>query len=214
MLLKPSLKDFEYYLVSMWNECNCAVIWIFFSIALPLKCSTLTASSFRIWNSSAGIPSPPLALCVVMLPKAHLTSPSRMSALGEWPHHHSYLGHQDLFLYSSSVYTCHLFLISSASVRYIPFLSFIVHVFAWNFQIFSSYSDFPNYRYMSFWRKFDLGSKQRSLTIFGYYVFFCVTSKTEQSSLLWFFILLTYWRNWIRCPEKFWIWHISSYNVI
>ncbi|KAM9768023.1 coatomer subunit delta isoform 3-T3 [Dama dama] len=33
----------------------------------------------RILNSSAGIPSPPLALFVVMLPKAHLTSHSRMS---------------------------------------------------------------------------------------------------------------------------------------
>ena len=36
-------------------------------------------------------------------------------------------------LYSSSVYSCHLFLISSASVRSIPFLSFIVPIFAWNF---------------------------------------------------------------------------------
>ena len=31
-----------------------------------------------------------------------------------------------------SVYSCHLFLISSASVRSIPFLSFIVPIFAWN----------------------------------------------------------------------------------
>ena len=30
-------------------------------------------------NSSTGIPSPPLALFIVMLPKAHLTSHSRMS---------------------------------------------------------------------------------------------------------------------------------------
>ena len=36
------------------------------------------------------------------------------------------------FLYSSSVYSCHLFLISSAYVRSIPFLSFIVPIFAWN----------------------------------------------------------------------------------
>ena len=36
------------------------------------------------------------------------------------------------FLYSSSVYSCHLFLISYASVRSIPFLSFIVPIFAWN----------------------------------------------------------------------------------
>ena len=44
-----------------------------------IECSTFTASSFRIWNSSTEIPSPPLALFVVMLPKAHLTSHSRMS---------------------------------------------------------------------------------------------------------------------------------------
>ena len=37
-----------------------------------------------------------------------------------------------IFLYSSSVYSCHLFLIFSASVRSIPFLSFIVPIFAWN----------------------------------------------------------------------------------
>ena len=36
------------------------------------------------------------------------------------------------FLYSFSVYSCHLFLISSASVRSIPFLSFIEPIFAWN----------------------------------------------------------------------------------
>ena len=36
------------------------------------------------------------------------------------------------FLYSSSVYSCHIFLISSASVRSLPFLFFIEHVFAWN----------------------------------------------------------------------------------
>jgi len=33
VLLEPSLKDFEHYFVSMWNECNCMVIWTFFSIA-------------------------------------------------------------------------------------------------------------------------------------------------------------------------------------
>ena len=33
-LLKPSLKDFEHNLASMWNECNCTEVWIFFVIAL------------------------------------------------------------------------------------------------------------------------------------------------------------------------------------
>ena len=42
-----------------------------------------------------------------------------------------------IFLYSSSVYSCHLFLISSVSVRSIPFLSFIVPIFAWNVPLLS-----------------------------------------------------------------------------
>ena len=52
--------------------------WVF-QMCWHIECSTFTASSFRIWNSSTGIPSPPLALFVVMLPKAYLTSHSRMS---------------------------------------------------------------------------------------------------------------------------------------
>ena len=67
-----------------------------------------------------------------MLSKAHLTLHSGCLALGEWSHHRDYLGHEDLFLYSSSVYSCHLFLISSASVRSIPLLSFIEPIFTWN----------------------------------------------------------------------------------
>ena len=57
---------------------SCGHCWIF-QICWYIECSTFTASSFRIWNSSTGIPSPPLALFVVMLLKAHLTSHSRMS---------------------------------------------------------------------------------------------------------------------------------------
>ncbi|MDI3350306.1 hypothetical protein AFAEFNGA_00612 [Mycoplasmopsis arginini] len=52
--------------------------WVF-QMCWHIECSTFTASSFRIWKSSTGIPSPPLALFVVMLSKAHLTSHSRMS---------------------------------------------------------------------------------------------------------------------------------------
>ena len=47
-------------------------------------------------------------------------------ALRERSHYCDYLGHDNLFLYSSSTYSCHLFLISSASIRYLPFLLFIV----------------------------------------------------------------------------------------
>ena len=81
ILLKPSLEDFEHYFASMWNECSCVVVWTFFGIAflwdwienLPfpvlrpllifqicwhMECLTFTASNLRIWNSSAGFPSP------------------------------------------------------------------------------------------------------------------------------------------------------------
>ena len=57
---------------------SCGHCWVF-QICWHIECSTFTASSFRIWNSSTGIPSPPLPLFVVMLPKVHLTSHSRMS---------------------------------------------------------------------------------------------------------------------------------------
>ena len=43
-------------------------------ICWHIECSAFTASSFRIWYSSTGIPSPSLALFIEMLPKAHLTS--------------------------------------------------------------------------------------------------------------------------------------------
>ena len=57
---------------------SCGHCWVF-QICWHIECSTFTALFFRIWNSSIGIPSPPPALLVVMLPKAHLTSHSRMS---------------------------------------------------------------------------------------------------------------------------------------
>ena len=72
-----------------------------------------------------------------MLPKAHLTSHSRMSG-SKWVIILLWLsGLWRSFLYSSYVYSCHLFLISSASVRSIPFLSFIEPIFAWNVPLIS-----------------------------------------------------------------------------
>ena len=121
VLLKAGLENFEHYFTSMWDECNCAVVWAFFGIAflwdwyenwpfpvlwpllsfptlLDIESRTFTVSFFRIWNSLTGIPSPLLALFVLMLPKAHLTLHSRMSgSIGEWSHHCGYLGHEDYF---------------------------------------------------------------------------------------------------------------------
>ena len=74
ILLKTGLENFEHYFTSVWDECNCAVVWTFFGIAFlwdwmktdlcqscghcwvfqicwHIEYSTFTASSFRIWNS-------------------------------------------------------------------------------------------------------------------------------------------------------------------
>ena len=33
ILLKPSLENFEHYFTDMWDECNCAIVWMSFGIA-------------------------------------------------------------------------------------------------------------------------------------------------------------------------------------
>ena len=38
ILLKPRLENFEHYFTSMWDECNCAVVWTFFGIAFLWHC--------------------------------------------------------------------------------------------------------------------------------------------------------------------------------
>ena len=45
VLLKPGLENFEYYFISVWDECNCAVVWAFFGIAL-----------LRDWNENGPFP--------------------------------------------------------------------------------------------------------------------------------------------------------------
>ena len=103
--------------------------WVF-QICWHIECSTYTASSSRIWNSSTGIPPPPLALFVVMLSKAHLFHIPGCLAVGEWSQHHDYLGHEDLFL-QFCVFLPPLLNIF-CFCRSLPFLSFIEPIFAWN----------------------------------------------------------------------------------
>ena len=121
VLLEPSLENFEHYFASMLDECNCVVVWTFFwhlpffrigmktnffqscghcwvfQICWHIECSNFNASSCRIWNSSTGIPSPLLALFIVMLLRPTWLHIPGCLAVGEWSHHHDYLGHEDLF---------------------------------------------------------------------------------------------------------------------
>ena len=89
LLLTSGLENFEDYFASMWDECSYVVVWTFFGITFlwigmntdlfqscghcwvfqicwHIECSTFIASSFRIWNSSAGIPSLLLILFIVI----------------------------------------------------------------------------------------------------------------------------------------------------
>ena len=75
---------------------SCGHCWVF-QICWHLQCSTFTASSFRIWNSSTGIPSPPLALFVVMLLRPTWLHIPGCLNLSEWSHHCGYLNHEDVF---------------------------------------------------------------------------------------------------------------------
>ena len=117
---------------------SCGHCWVF-QICWRIECSTLIASYFRILNTSAGIPSLTLALFVAVLPKAHLISHSRMSDSRQITTPLRLSAHTTSllrpFLCSSSVYSCHFFLIFSASVRSLPFLSFTIpilsEIFPW-----------------------------------------------------------------------------------
>ena len=103
VLLKPGLENFEHYFTSVWDECNCAVAWAFYGFAFlwdwnenwpfPVLWQLLSFPNllaywvqhfhsiiFQDLKQLNWISSPPLALFIMMLSKAHLTSHSRMSS--------------------------------------------------------------------------------------------------------------------------------------
>ena len=47
ILLKPGLQNFQHYFASVWDECNCVVVWTFFGIAL-------------LWDQNENCPFPVL----------------------------------------------------------------------------------------------------------------------------------------------------------
>ena len=79
------VQEFEHFWFALlwdWDEnWPLPVLWLLpsFPNLLTYWMQHFNSFTFRIWNSLTGIPSPPLTLFIVMLPKAHLTSLSRMS---------------------------------------------------------------------------------------------------------------------------------------
>ena len=88
------------------------------------------ASSFRLLNSSTGIPSDPLALLTAVLPQAPLDF--ALQNVWLWVADHTIIVSH--FIWISLVHFFHtfFFLISSASTRYLPITSFIVPIFGQN----------------------------------------------------------------------------------
>ena len=56
ILLKPGLEKFQHYFTSMWDECNCAVVWAFFGIAGPITSWQIdgktmeTVTNYFLWS--------------------------------------------------------------------------------------------------------------------------------------------------------------------
>ena len=101
----------------------------FSNFADILSAALFAASSFRIWSNSTGIPSPPVVLFIVMLPKAHLTSRSKMSG-SKWVITPSWVsGSWRSFLYSSYVYSCQTLNLNFISflpiMKYYPSFDFV-----------------------------------------------------------------------------------------
>ena len=49
VLLKPSLENFELFFASIWNECNCAVVWIFLWHCPSLRLEWKQPFHIRTW---------------------------------------------------------------------------------------------------------------------------------------------------------------------
>ena len=154
IMLKPSMQDLKDDLTSMRDGAivqwlahslvfflgigmridlfqSCGHCWVF-QVCWHIECNTLMASAFRVLSSSTGILLHPLALIIAVLPKAHVTLLLRMPGSG-WLTTPSWSSSSfGSFLHGFSVYSFHLFLISSVSSRSLLFMSFIVHIFGQN----------------------------------------------------------------------------------
>ena len=138
--------DIKHNHTSIWNEHSYAIVWTFFDIVplwdwnenwpfpvlwplLSFPCAGILSALSQ--DHHLGVEGPELELhhlvCSVGSTRLHIPG---CLVLGEWPHHHGYPGHETFFV-QFCVFLLPL-IISSASVRSILFLSFIVPIFAWN----------------------------------------------------------------------------------
>ena len=82
VLLKPGLKNFEHFFTTVWDECNCVVVWAFFGIAclwdwnehwpFPVLWPLLSFSKFAVVSRAALSQRPLLRFEIVHLAFHHL----------------------------------------------------------------------------------------------------------------------------------------------
>ena len=164
-------------------------------------------------------------------PKAHLTSQSKMSG-STWVIIQScFSGSWRSFLYSFSVYYCHLSLISSAFVRSLPFLSFIESIFAWNIPLvaliflkrslvlpillFSSISLHwsPRKSFLSLSAILRNSAFKWEYLSFSLLFFSQLFVMPPQTAILLFCISFSWGWSWFQCQELLFILHHALYQI-
>ena len=87
VLLKPGLENFEYYFASMWDECNCVVVWTFFGIAFlgdwneDLSFHPVAIAEFKLDLKKAEEPEVKLPTSIGSLKKHESSREASTSAL-------------------------------------------------------------------------------------------------------------------------------------
>ena len=111
---------------------SCGHLWIA-QICWHIDCCIFTASSFRIWNSSTWIPSPPLVLFIVMLSKA---GPLDLTFQDIWV---LVSDHAIMIIWVMKIFFVQFFcvflppLLNNFCFCWVYTISFLnMHIFAWN----------------------------------------------------------------------------------
>ena len=257
VLWKPGLENFDLYFTSKWDDRNCVVVWAFLGICLSLgldgnwpfpvlwpllsfqicwhiECSSFTSSSFMIWSRSTGIASPLLALFEWwFLSPTWLHIPGCL-ALAD--HTIVVIWVRKIFFGQFSCVFLPPLLNIFCSVRSIPFLPFIVPIFAWNVPLISLISlkgslVFPillfssifcidhwgrlSYLSLLFFRTLHSNGHMFPFLLCFYLLFFSqLFVKPPQTTILPFFISFSWEWSWSLTPVQyhespsivFWMW--------
>ena len=164
-------------------------------------------------------PSPPLALFVVMLSKAHLTSHSRMSG-SRWVITPSWLsGSWRYFLYSCSVYSYHLFLISSHTIS-VPYRAhlcmkcslgisnFLEEISSLSILLFPLFLCTDHWGRLSYLSLLFFGTLHSNRYIFPFLLYFSLLFFSQlfvrppQTAILLFFISFSWGWSWSLSPVQ------------